>query len=190
MRPSCLQTTVASIISQSSLHTVPHCLWKHTSTLPTKLFLPPTNWISVLLQSGSTDIRDKIFYKWIYFVSDNESKFSPMATLLWTDHSCIFIMMTVVVTNSTVSAIIQVCLISSAVNLIQEDGSNSRTKDPAIHINCYCICKLEKQQIINRISHRAASKLALKLKKGEIKIGYSIYILRWDQAVCRQLLHL
>ena len=84
-------------------------------------------------------------------------------------------MTTVVVTNSSVSAISEVCLISSAVNIIQEDGSNSRTKDPVINIDCYCICKLEKQQIIDRISHGAASKLALKLKW---KMGYSIYILR------------
>ena len=80
-------------------------------------------------------------------------------------------MTTVMVTNSTVSAIIQDCLISSAVNIIQEDGSNSRTKDSVINIDCYCICKLEKQQIIDRVSHGAASKLALKFKKGEMENG-------------------
>ena len=81
-------------------------------------------------------------------------------------------MITVMVTNSTVSAISEGCLISSAVNIIQEDKSNSRTKDPAINIDCYCICKLEKQQItVNRILHGAASKLALKLKKSKMENG-------------------
>ena len=68
-------------------------------------------------------------------------------------------------------AITEVCLISSAANLIQEDGSNSRTKDPVINIDCYCICKLEKQQIINRISHGPASKPALKLKESKTENG-------------------
>ena len=52
VRPSCLQTTLASLKSQLSLHTVPHCPWKHTSTRPSKLFLPPTSRISVSLQAA------------------------------------------------------------------------------------------------------------------------------------------
>lgn len=51
LKPSCLQATIASLTSQESLHTVPHCFWKHTSTRPSKLLLPPTNLISVLLQA-------------------------------------------------------------------------------------------------------------------------------------------
>ena len=59
MRPSCLQTTIASLKSQSSLHTVPHCPWKHTSTRPSssELFLPPTSRISELLQAAITIVN-------------------------------------------------------------------------------------------------------------------------------------
>ena len=49
-------------------------------------------------------------------------------------------MITVVDTNSSVSAITQDCLISTAANIIQEDGTSSRTKDPITNIDCYCIC--------------------------------------------------
>ena len=80
-------------------------------------------------------------------------------------------MITVVVTNSTMRAIIKVCLISSAANIIQEDGVSPRTKDPVINIDCYCIYKLGKQQIINRISHGPASKPALKPKKSKMENG-------------------
>ena len=64
LRPSCLQATIASLVSQKSLHTVPHCPWRHTSTRPSsfELFLPPTRRISVLLQAATADIRrDNIF---------------------------------------------------------------------------------------------------------------------------------
>ena len=40
--PSCLQTTVASVVSQRSSHTVPHWLLMHTSTLPSYWLEPPT----------------------------------------------------------------------------------------------------------------------------------------------------
>ena len=53
VRPSCLQATAASLASQRSSHTVPHCPRKHTSTRPSKLFLPPTSRISVLLQPAT-----------------------------------------------------------------------------------------------------------------------------------------
>ena len=47
-------------------------------------------------------------------------------------------------TNSPVSAIIKVCLIPSAAHIIQEDSSNSTTKDAIIvcRSECYCIYKL------------------------------------------------
>ena len=64
LRPSCLQATIASFVSQKSSHTVPHCPWRHTSTRPSsfELFLPPTSRISVLLQVATADIcRDNIF---------------------------------------------------------------------------------------------------------------------------------
>ena len=56
-------------------------------------------------------------------------------------------MKTVVVTNSIVGTIIQVCLISSAAHVIQEDSSNSTNEDAIVVNNseCYCICKLCKK---------------------------------------------
>ena len=52
VRPSCLQATLASLKSQESSHTVPHCPRKHTSTRPSKSLLPPTSRISVSLQAA------------------------------------------------------------------------------------------------------------------------------------------
>ena len=75
-------------------------------------------------------------------VSDNKNKFSPMTTLLWTHHSSIFTMITVMDTYSSVRAIINVCLIPSAVNIIQEDRSNSTNKDVTTNVDCFCIYKL------------------------------------------------
>ena len=57
-------------------------------------------------------------------------------------------MITVEFNNSIVRAITQHCLISSAANIIQVDGSNSRTKYLTTNIDCYCIFKLGKQHII------------------------------------------
>jgi len=48
---------------------------------------------------------------------------------LWTNHSCILKMKTVMDANPTVRAVSQVSLISSAGDFIQEDGSISRIKD-------------------------------------------------------------
>ena len=48
--PSCLQTTAASIMSQLSLQTVPHCPPIQTSTLPSRSSPPPVNLMSVSLQ--------------------------------------------------------------------------------------------------------------------------------------------
>ena len=56
-RPSCPQATTASLVSQESLHTVPHCPCKQASTRPSKLLLPPTNRISVLLQVATAYIQ-------------------------------------------------------------------------------------------------------------------------------------
>ena len=41
--PSCLQTTVASILSQFTSHTVPHTPFKQISTLPSNSVWPPLN---------------------------------------------------------------------------------------------------------------------------------------------------
>ena len=60
VRPSCLQTTIASLISQELSHTLLHCPWKHTSTRPSELFLSPTSRISVLLQVEAVDILQQI----------------------------------------------------------------------------------------------------------------------------------
>ena len=50
--PSCLQTTAASIVSQLSLQTVPHCPPIQTSTLPSCSSPPPVSLMSVSLQDG------------------------------------------------------------------------------------------------------------------------------------------
>ena len=62
---------------------------------------------------------------------------------LLANHSCIFPVRTVMDTNSIVRTIIKVCLIPSAVHIIQEDWSTSRTKDAIVVLSgdCYCICK-------------------------------------------------
>ena len=48
--PSCLQTTVASMLSQESSHTVPHWSLMHTSTLPSYWLEPPTRRTSPYIQ--------------------------------------------------------------------------------------------------------------------------------------------
>ena len=50
--PSCLQTTAASVVSQLSLQTVPHCPPIQTSTLPSRSSTPPVSLMSVSLQDG------------------------------------------------------------------------------------------------------------------------------------------
>ena len=50
--PSCRQTTAASIVSQLSLQTVPHCPPMQTSTLPSCSSPPPVSLMSVSLQDG------------------------------------------------------------------------------------------------------------------------------------------
>ena len=61
---------------------------------------------------------------------------------LRTDHSCIFILITVMDTNSSVRTITQDCLVPTAANLIQEDRSSSRRKGSIVVLicDCYCIC--------------------------------------------------
>ena len=63
------------------------------------------------------------------------------STLL-TDHSCIFIVITVVDTNSSVRTVSEVGLIPLAANIIQEDWSSSRRKGVIVVLisDCYCIC--------------------------------------------------
>ena len=50
--PSCRQTTAASVVSQVSLQTVPHCPPIQTSTLPSCSSPPPVSLMSVSLQDG------------------------------------------------------------------------------------------------------------------------------------------
>ena len=84
---------------------------------------------------GSCDIVTKIYY--VKFSSTHNT----YNTLLGTDHSCIFTVSTVMDTNSTVNAVIKICLIPSAFHIIQEDRSSSRAIDDRT-FECYCICKL------------------------------------------------
>ena len=61
---------------------------------------------------------------------------------LWTDHSSIFIVITVVSANPIMSATTQDCLIPAAAHIVQEDGSSSRRKGAIVVLisDCYCIC--------------------------------------------------
>ena len=144
VRPSCLQATPASLKSQKSSHTVPHCPWKHTSTRPSRLFLPPTSRISVLLQAPTTDEEGYTFNETVKTYKQVAiALFMHRADpTLWTDHSSIFIVITVVDTNSSVCATTQDCLISTAAHIVQEDGSSSRRKGAIVVLisDCYCIC--------------------------------------------------
>jgi len=55
--PSCLHTTIASVSSHPSSHTVPQLpLWQ-ISTRPSYSFLPPTSRTSELLQTGAEGIQ-------------------------------------------------------------------------------------------------------------------------------------
>ena len=57
--PNCLHTTVASVLSQKSSQTVPHCPPKHTSTRPSRRVLPSTSLNSPWGHSGgSTIVRE------------------------------------------------------------------------------------------------------------------------------------
>ena len=62
--PSCLQTTWASLLSQESSQTVPHCPPEHTSTLPALelAFIPWTSLISPLLQTPNMGTKLKLIY--------------------------------------------------------------------------------------------------------------------------------
>lgn len=46
--PSCLQTTIASALLQKSSHTLPHWLLTHTSTLPSKSYVPDASRTGIL----------------------------------------------------------------------------------------------------------------------------------------------
>ncbi len=48
--PSCRQMTIASLVPNLLLHTVPHALLMHTSTRPIALLTPPTTLTSPLVQ--------------------------------------------------------------------------------------------------------------------------------------------
>ena len=85
--------------------------------------------------------------KRVYFWRNNENiaialfmhKANPT---LWTCNSSIFIVITVVDTNSIMRATTQDCLISTAAHIVQEDGSSSRRKGAIVVLisDCYCIC--------------------------------------------------
>ena len=55
MNPSCLQTTLASLLSHPSSHTVPHSLLIQISTLPSKGLKPPDNLTSPYEQLAVTE---------------------------------------------------------------------------------------------------------------------------------------
>ena len=65
--PSCLQTTLASLSSHPSSHTVPHSLLIQISTLPSKGLKPPDNLTSPYEQLAVTRYIYVLFiYIYIY----------------------------------------------------------------------------------------------------------------------------
>ena len=81
---------------------------------------------------------------------------------LQTDHSCIFQMWTWPKdTNTPMSAIIEVSLVPSAAQIIQEDRSDPTTKYSTVDIDSCCICKVNavcEHNIFNMTTSNTSSK--------------------------------
>ena len=67
---------------------------------------------------------------------------------LWTDHSCVLPVITVMDTNSIVSALKKVRLIPSAAHIIQEDRSRIMM-NASTNSNCCCVCKVYQHAFSN-----------------------------------------
>ena len=133
LRPSCLQATIASLVSQESSHTVPHCPWKHTSTRPSKLLLPSISRMSVLLQAATAEhIETRLDLIYIY-------------SIFW--HMCSYVTQLYLADRSLLHLYCDNSCghqLHCAVHIIQEDLSSPRAKDAIVVCmsDCYCICKL------------------------------------------------
>lgn len=119
--PSCLHVTVASTDIHRSSQTVPHSLFQHISTLPSKLVLPPISLTSPLLHPVTIAAS---------------LQFSPalchVPTLTYgavdATHTSIFSMDTVVDTNSSVRTIEQEKFSAEAPHIIQKDTAWTLTE--------------------------------------------------------------
>lgn len=70
--PSCLHTTIASVLLQKSSHTLPHWLITHTSTLPSKSYVPDGTSLTGILGHKSvwTDCKNAQWYYYYIISSD------------------------------------------------------------------------------------------------------------------------
>lgn len=59
-KPSCLHTTLASLLSQASLHIVVHVELMQTSTRPTPLVDPPSRRTSLSSQGSDTNAQETV----------------------------------------------------------------------------------------------------------------------------------
>ena len=122
--PSCLQTTVASVVSQESSHTVPHWSLMHTSTLPSYWLEPPTRRTSpyvqlplVLTVASNQQAPDLTTFLNIFTHKHDSTLTSHSGTL------------TIVTTNEgAVWAVSEINLTATTVNIIKIDWTSSRTE--------------------------------------------------------------
>lgn len=120
---SCLHTTWASRMSQSSLHTVPQFPFMHTSTRPEYISRPFTSLESPLLQPAKNYVmrtgvkKQQIIGYWIYILVDT-------STANWS----IFTVCTVFDAHSIVRAFKKVGFSASTKKVVQPDWSSSLSK--------------------------------------------------------------
>ena len=110
-RPSCLHTTLASVLSQESSQTVPHTPLWHSSTLPSLEFAPLTRRTVPVVQTE------------VIYTSLN--KYKLILKLTVTSYSSILIVSTIVSTQ--VCAVCQKLFCSFTLNIIHEDTTSTLT---------------------------------------------------------------
>ena len=112
--PSCLQTTVASLLSHSSSQTVPQEVPPmQTSTRPWTLVAPPTSLNEPLVQKA--ELSDRQTWSFTCHYTSNRN------VLTWACDSSIFIVAAVV--NGIMRAVDQTLFTSSTLDIIHMDRS-------------------------------------------------------------------
>ena len=119
--PSCPHATLASKLSQPSSHTVPHVSFMQISRRPSNRSAPPTRRSSPWLQNAA-----KRQYRYAIKATQLNTR-NLNLTINNTCHSCIFTMYTVV--GSTSLAVREEGFCTHALNIIQENVSNSLSKE-------------------------------------------------------------
>ena len=118
--PSCLQTTVASVTSHISSHTVPHSLFKHISTRPSALLAPPASRTSPCVHPN--------YYKLVYHNVQSWHNKSTFCTY----YTSIFAMITVVHFKGSMCAIKQLRLQSTTSHVSKENRATAFSKFPSV----------------------------------------------------------